>query len=88
MAIKKLNERKSKQSIEIFNFFRASCCKMYIYIQICLCVKFSSLRPYADAYRFKNKKNQEQRHMLHVCICVCVCRCVYISAFMFYAAIA
>lgn len=71
MAIKKLNEPKSKQSIEILNFFARHGVK-YIHLYRFVCV----LRPpspsscYAAASDLKIKRIKS-KDMLHVCICVC-----------------
>lgn len=85
MAIKKLNEPKSKQCIEILNFFARHAAKyIYIYTDLfCVLRPPSPFLPLCCCIRFKNKKNQEQRHMLHVCICVCVCVvCVYFRVYV------
>lgn len=58
--------------------FRALCCKICVQICFCVCVCLGPLSPLPAAYRFKNKKNQEQRHMLHVCVLVCVYFRVYV----------
>lgn len=81
MAIKKLNEPKSKQSIEILNFFARHAAK-YIHLYRFVCV----LRPpspsscYAAASDLKIKRIKS-KDICSMCVFVCVV-CVYFRVYV------